>query len=340
MQGPVRPELQEPYHDPESSSIPASLSFPKFWPSVASWIALRPWPGSERAHVIMWPTITCSSYGPEMSGFVQGQGYVPNPELFRILGAWGFMLADWVRHMFEQQESNLLHLWPLLSPLGSLVIRVGPDRASVWGFHVATWVFGFPSVNPSWSGSIIPKSGEFVGRRTDPLTPSAGCRGAPCWRSFLDDPLILGLGSVSPSVPLGISEFPCSSGWAFASLPPLMRQVAPSLSQARPSSTDPSPWLLLGGYSQDHCYPTPCSLHGWYVHASNSGPADGSTLPSPAGREFPKAQNWIGQYLSNVALCWDRPRGGVAEWSPSLVPEREQMGVVRGQRGLLTTLPF
>ena len=127
----------------------------------------------------------------------------------------------------------------------------------------------------SWSGSTWPKSRESAGRRTDPLTPSVGRRGAPYWQFLPNGPPIPGLCLVPRSVPPGNSWFPCSFEWALASLPPPARWVVPSMFRAPLTSTDPSPWLPPGGYFLGHSCPMPCLLHRWCVPTSNVGSGGG-----------------------------------------------------------------
>ena len=89
----------------------------------------------------------------------------------------------------------------------------------------------FPLTNLSWRRNTLPEFGESDGRRTDPLTSSAGRRGAFCQQSLADDPPTPGPGLVPQSGPFGTAGFWRSFDWApasFAASP--MWQVVPSSS--------------------------------------------------------------------------------------------------------------
>ena len=102
----ARPATLVPYPDPESSSDPVSSSFLEFWPSPEFWTILMscPDPDSVIAHVRIWLTVLCYSVEHGMSRSVPDQESSPDPEIFRILVAWKFLLAEWASHPLERPE--------------------------------------------------------------------------------------------------------------------------------------------------------------------------------------------------------------------------------------------
>ena len=136
------------------------------WCPAPIWIRWPPTFGSG------WPFCTLSSH-LGWAGLFRHRGLLP----IRIPPASKFLPADWAPHLPERPK---LALPPLsFHTACRWEIRVDTDRASVWGYYSEVEASGSPWADPSWSGSTSQGSRAFVERKTDPLTPSVGRRGAP-----------------------------------------------------------------------------------------------------------------------------------------------------------------
>ena len=131
-------------------------------------------------------------------------------------------------------------------------IWVDPDRASTWGYHSGVRAFGSPWVDPSSCGSTSRGFEASGGQKTDPMTPSIGRRGTPCWRPLPDDQPIPGSSSRLQHVPPVSSSSLRFSERALVSWRPPALRVASSPSPTLRSSSDPFAWSIPGGCFRVH----------------------------------------------------------------------------------------